>query len=333
LLVSANYQFNQTLLDVLLAVKKTYYELHSAKMTLEAVESDVRDAKTTLEAAQQKFKAGLGIELDVLEARSDYDKALYSLEDAKGQIKTQHANLAQTLGLSADTEFQLAAPSGKVPKDIAEQDVRTVIEEAIKNRPDISALRASLKAKEADIRAANSALWPSLSVGGSANKMWYDYRNTDIDDQDMYGYTGYAGAEWNIFDGFYNLNVKRAAKAKAEAEQAKLEQAELGASADVWTKYYAFKTAEKKLTYGKAYFNSANASYNASLDGYNAGLKSILDVLSSQSKLSEARRTLIQAEKDIFVAVADLAHATGSLYVKQEKNSAPAARKGDKSLF
>ena len=313
LLLSANFQFNQAFQDLLLATEQAYYELHSAQLTLSAVESDVRDAKTTLEAAQQKFKAGLGIELDVLEARSDYDKALYSLEEAKGEIKTQHANLAQTLGLSADTEFQIADPTGKLPTDISKDDVSRVIEDALKNRPDIAALRASFEAKAAAVRKANSDLWPSLSVGGAANKTWYDYRDADTTDQDMYGYTGYASMEWAVFDGFYNLNVKHAAKAEADAELANLEQAELEASADVWTKYYGFNTAVQKLKFGKAYFKSASASYQASRDGYNAGLKSILDVLSSQDKLSEARRTLIQAEKDVFVAIADLAHATGTI--------------------
>ncbi len=326
-LLAANFQFNQAIQDLLLDVENNYYQLHSAQLTVEAVETDVKDAKTTLDSAKQKLTAGLGIQLDVLEAKADYDKTLYSLESAKGQVKTQKANLAQSLGVRADMDFKISVPTGDLPEEINEDDVNRLIEKAITNRPDVAALRANLKAYEAAVRAANSDLWPSLSLGGSAQKLWYDLRDIDPSNQDTYGYAGYLSIEWSIFDGFYNLSVKRAAQASAEAQRAGLKQAEIEVSADVWIKYYEFKTAVQQLKYGKTYFNSSKEAYEAAQAGYKAGLKSILDVLSSQTKLSEARRTLITAEKTIFTALADLAHATGSRYVKQEKNSAPAARK------
>jgi len=55
------------------------------------------------------------------------------------------------------------------------------------------------------------------------------------------------------------------------------------------------------------------ASHDLALEGYSEGLKSMLDLLQAQSSLSDARAKLIDSEKGLFIAVAELAHATGTL--------------------
>ena len=62
--------------------------------------------------------------------------------------------------------------------------------------------------------------------------------------------------------------------------------------------------------------NSAQSSYDLATDGYKTGLKSILDLLEGQSQLSEARSKLVKSEKEYFVSIAELVHATGSVPVK-----------------
>jgi len=108
-----------------------------------------------------------------------------------------------------------------------------------------------------------------------------------------------------------------AAEANAAQARESLASAEISASADVWTKYYAFNTAVGKYKFATAFFETSQESYNLALESYNAGLKSILDLLQSQSSLSSARSQLISAKKDLFTTLADLAHATGTLGVEK----------------
>ncbi len=315
--LAANYEFNQSLQDLILEVEKTYYEYYSSKSALEAAQADLRDAKTSLASAQQKFKVGLVSKLDVLQAKSNYEEGLYALEETKGQLQSAKADLAQVLGIPADTDFEIDEPAGEIPSGMLEEDVTMLIEEAIEKRADISALRASLHAKESGVKAVDSDLWPSLSAGGSAGKNWYEYYGNGTENENDTDYTGYLNIKWDIFDGHYNLNRKREAMADARAEEAKLIQAELKASAEVWTKYYNFRTAIRKLTFSESFLETAKASYDLALEGYNAGLKNMLDLLQAQSKLSEARNKLVQSRKDLFISLADLAHATGSLEIKK----------------
>lgn len=314
ILIAANYQFNQALQDLLLNVETAYYDLYSAEAEVNAAEADVEDAFTSLDAAKKRLDSGLGTRLDVLQAQSNYDESLYSLEEAKGAVKTAHAMLAQTLGLPADTDFKIAEPSGELPTDLTEENITSLINTALKDRSDIAALRASFRAQEAAVKVANSSLWPSVSLGASADWYRYHYYDSDIDDEDAHQYAGFVNVTWDIFDGFYNLSIKRAAQAELASQHAQLIEAEIAASADVWTSYYNYRTAIQKLFFGEAFFLSSEESYELAIKSYNSGLNNILDVFQAQSNLSSARSNLIQSRKDIFVAIANLAYATGTLY-------------------
>jgi TolC family type I secretion outer membrane protein len=316
-ITAANYQLNQTMQDALLDVETAYYGLHSATAGLKAARSDLANAKKVFYSAQQRFDVGLASKLDVLQAKANYDSTRYSLENAKLGVKTARADLAQVIGFPADTKFEVAPPSGPVPTQVTDKDVEALIEEAIRRRPDIIAAQATLKAKDAAIKAANSDLWPNLNLGGSASANKYKELGAEKTREHDHSYSAYASVDWDVFDGFYNLNKKHQAEADAALQYEKLIETELQVSADVWSKYYTFDAAVSKLRFSRSYLHTAGASYELALESYNAGLKSILDLLDAQSKLSDARSQVIQSEKDVFVALAGLAHSTGALYNTQ----------------
>ena len=320
LLLSANFQFNQSIQDLLFDTENSYYGFYSAKSALDAAQADLETAKTVYDDADTRYRAQLASKLDLLQAKSNYENSLFSLEGAKGQVKTAKAKLAQTIGVSADTEFDIADPAKPLPTGLSEDDVTKLINDAMEKRPDIAAQKASVEAKKAAIQSADSALYPSITANGTAAMNRYKYyadaqpRNSDST------YSAYLAFNWDLFDGFENLNKKREAEMNTEVERAKLVEIQLAASADVWTKYYNFKTAIRQYGYGESFLDTAKTSYELALESYNNGLKSMLDLINAQSQLSDARSKLIQSKRDLFVALADLAHATGSLYAGDRTN-------------
>jgi TolC family type I secretion outer membrane protein len=317
-LLVSNFQFNQKIQDLLFNVSKYYYELYSAQSALDASVYDLLDSKTAYTAATDKFQVGLVAKLDVLQTKANYDNAMYTFEDAKGQVKTAKANLARVIGVAADTKFEIVAPEKELSKGIVrninKKNITNIIENALDRRPDISAARASLRASEASVMKANSDIWPTVNLSGLAQKDWYElYGKADPSSADDYTYAGFVNVSWDMFNGFYNINKKREAEARRDAARDSLRMAELSASADVWTKFYGFRTAVQKYSASKAYLESSRGSYQLALEGYNAGIKSILDLLNAENDLSSARSKLINSKKELFVALADLARATGVL--------------------
>ena len=308
-----NFQFNRSIQDILLAVETAYYGLLSAESGVMASEASVKDARTTLEAACESKAAGTGTDLDILQTQAALDQALYQLAGAKGQVKTARGNLARTLGLPADQDIQVAAPTADMPDTLNGQDMRRLIDEALNRRPDISSLRATLAAKKAAVKVAGSGLWPSLYLNGNLNRDYYTtYGGKDFQEND-WAYGAGLSLQWTLFDGLQTLSAKRAAAAQAESVHAQLKQAELSAAAEVWTRYYAYETALEKNTFSEAYLKSATASYDLALISYQGGLKSIIDLLNAENQLAQARTQQVASRQDAFTALASLAHATGLL--------------------
>ena len=310
---ASDFALNQSIQDILYAVEAAYYGLISAQAGVAAADASLKDAQTTLDVAQERMAAGLGTELDVLQAQASVDQALYNLAGAQGLINTARGRLAGAAGLPADTPLQTAEPTVEVPEALAEPEMKRLIDDALRRRADISSLRAALAAREAAAKATGSGLWPSLYLNGSINR---DYLRSSGDikypDND-WSYGGGLSLQWTLFDGLQTLSAERAVRAQAESVRAQLQQAELAASADVWIRYQNYDTALQRYRFSAALLKSATASYDLALDSYKAGLKSILDLLNAESRLAQARSQHIAARQDAFTALAGLAYATGLL--------------------
>jgi outer membrane protein TolC len=324
---AANYTFNGSLQGILLSVETAYYGLISAQAGIVAAEAGVNDAKTALAAAQDRKTAGVGTDLEVLQAQSLYDKALYGLADAQGQCQIARGALAQALGLPANTALQVAAPTNEVAAALPRQDLQWMIDSALACRSDIAALQATLAAQQTAVKVASSAFWPSLYLNGAISRNYYDALGDKAMQNNDWALAAGVSLQWTLFDGYQNRSAESIARAQADATLAQLQQAELAASADVWNAYHNYETALQKHAFSSAFLKSSAATYNLALDSYKAGLKSILDLLNAESQLAQARSQQIAARQEVFTALANLAYAMGLIEVDN------AAQPQDQVLF
>jgi outer membrane protein TolC len=311
---AADFACNAAIQGVLLNVATAYSGLVGARAAAAAAATTVRDAQAALDAAQARATAGLGTALDVLQAQAARDQARYSQAAADGQALSARGALAQAAGLPADAPLAVAEPPAEMPAGPDAPDVARLLDEALARRPDIAALRATLAARRAAVRVAHAASWPSLSLDGSLARNWYENYGAGraSADRDWAAFAG-ASVSWTIFDGWRTESDIRAAEAAAAAAAAQLEAAVLAAGAEVWSRYQAYAAARQKVVYSAAFVASAASAHEQALAAYKAGLKSILDVLSAETQLAQARALQIAARQEVFTALAGLAHAAGTL--------------------
>ena len=82
----------------------------------------------------------------------------------------------------------------------------------------------------------------------------------------------------------------------------------------VWSSYYALATATQRVRTSRDLLTGAQQSAEVAAGRYRSGVGSILDVLTAESALESARAQEVQSRADWFVAVAQLAHDTGTLW-------------------
>jgi outer membrane protein len=306
LLAAASATQDSTVQAVFLAAVQAYYQAQATYAQLDAALESERAARESFAAAEARYNAGSATPADKLQAQTAYSQATLNRITAEGSMRNAQGTLTNIIGLDANRKVSISpANTMEVPKDFA-GDIDALIEEARKQRPDLQAAAAQVKAAEASADAARAAGRPSISLTASANQ----YNISGID-----SHSSTVGINLNvpIFSGYSTTYSVRAAEAQVDARNAQLEQLRLQVALDVWTAYQNLTTATQSLRTTADLLDSAQQSERVALGRYKAGVGSILDVLNAQSALASARQQRIQSTFNWNISRATLAQAMGSL--------------------
>lgn len=308
-LYAANFTFNQLYQDIVREVLANYYSLWSAEANLEASRAYLANTEATYDAASKKLESGLGNKQDALRALADVKTAEAQIEGDVATIEAARATLASALGIEVSPTLRIA-PLDEFPDfDTLDADVSRQVATALQNRPSLLAAYADVRGREYDLDAARADLWPEINASVSLEYAEITGGNpSPIND-----YMAALTLEWDIFQGFnkwYEIDRQRdlARRARQDARAA-----ELNVLQQVWTAYFAYRSALRQVDSTTAATQAQQEAYDAIAIGYQTGINSLLDLLTSQQDLDSARRNEIAARADLGTSIADLARATGNL--------------------
>ena len=145
-LVAANLSFNNQHLVLIRQVSQAYFSLLKARGLREAAEVSLNDAKTTEDAAQDRRKNGLATVPEVLEAKAATAKAAYDLQSAIGAEKVEIGNLARAITANPVKQLKVEPLDQLRIPDKLDQTVEDAIDTAFKDRPDLQADEARVRA-------------------------------------------------------------------------------------------------------------------------------------------------------------------------------------------
>jgi outer membrane protein TolC len=212
------------------------------------------------------------------------------------------------MGLPANVPYDIDMPSDTTVLVGITDSVDTLIERAVRDRPDLEAARADARAAQAAVSVARSRLLPSLNVAGTDGLTYFS--NSPVPGN---GYTATLTLHIPIFAGGSDLYGMRAASAAAAATAAQVHGLEQQVIYQVFTSYYELRTATQRVRTSADLLASATASEQVALGRYRAGAGALLDLLTAQAALADARAQRIQARFTWYVALAQLAHDAGIL--------------------
>lgn len=307
---AADWLHNTAIQNVALEVQIAYYDYLASKAQLEAAEAATKAARTNLDAASDRKEAGVATVADVLQSQTAFSQAELIRQSFEGSVKTTVGTLATAMGLPAYTAVEVGALPFELPVEEVGEAVEGLIAKALEQRPDLAAARSQVLAEEGRILSARGARRPTLGFTGSLNRSYYSP-------------TTYASSadNWSaailfslpLFDGHARSYGIKKAEAERDAAQARSEVQTQQAIFEVWRSYYDLQTAAKRIRTSRDLLASAGESEQVALARYREGVGSILDLLTTESSLALARAQEIEARSDWFVAIARLAHDTGSV--------------------
>jgi outer membrane protein TolC len=313
-LIVANFAFNRAIQDVIFNVEKAYYVLSATKASVGAAEANLKLARTSLGAVQERHQMGLATKPQILLAKQIEAKAVYELENAKSMVHDAESGLAEAIGVTSPVSITVQSIDHEKIAVSLGGDVEQLIDSAVKNRPDIAAQIAAVRAGDASIDRAASEFYPEVEISGNYGQIIWSYTvnggHTQNLDQPAYG--ALLTLRWNLFTGFDRYYSERKARAERDAARSELKALKLDVATAVRTTYYDFLSAQKKYDASVALVTASEESFNANLESHRQGLAMITDLVGAERDLMTARYTLVQNKAELLITSSALAHAVGA---------------------
>jgi outer membrane protein len=324
-LLVSNLAFNDTHRKVIFQVASGYYRLLNAEGQREAAEVSLKNAQTVEEDAQNRLNNGLATKPDVLEATAARTQSDFDLQAAVGAEDIARGNLATAMGLPPETAFlvqginELATPTAMA--DSVNQD----IDRAFAQRPELLAQVARVRAANASIRQARSTYFPTLSFSGDGGLARAYGQQDLLPGSYAQGELWNVGLQlkWTLFDGTRREHEIAQAEAEKKAAQTNIDALRDQVADEVWTAYSNMKTALRQQQAAAALLAASDQSYEAARESYGYGVRNLLDVVSAQKTLAQARSEDIFARTQLLLQSANLAFETGDLIGVQPPKVGP----------
>jgi outer membrane protein len=128
---------------------------------------------------------------------------------------------------------------------------------------------------------------------------------------------------WNLFDGARREYRIAQANADKKGAQAQIDALRDKIADEVWGAYTNMRTALRQQQAAAALLTASQESYEAAHESYGYGVRSLLDVVSAQKALAQARSEDVSARTQLLLTVTNLAFQTADLIQTQRWRPAP----------
>lgn len=312
-LVASNWMHNMVIQEVIRDVITTYYIVLETVAEVEAKVADLENYQEIYKAALLQMEAGLNTVVDLYQAESNVKQAELRLERARGDLVKSKGDLAQALGFSVLSEVALPRLPESVPVVSVEEQMTHLLTIAKTYRPGLSQQFALYESKKAESRAIISDAAPNVTMFLDFNRAKSLTSPYTSSSSDLYALS----LNWEMFNGFRtryrwlkSKNEEKIIYAEWKKTEAEIENEVVKALSD-------WDVAKVNIETAKSFLSSSEEAFKAALKKYQAGVGTILDVLSTQSTLSDARSESIASRGQWFISLANLSYATGTLWEGQ----------------
>lgn len=293
--------------SIALDVKRQYYAVLAALESEDAANAQLQQAQEQLKSSVAKVKAGVATRSDSLRGVVLVNNAQLALITAQTNRATADAALTRLVGSDTPVTADRAAVSEQF---VPLPDSAALIALAERG-PLVQQAQANLNSARQLKRASKSTYLPSLSATYSRSGSGVDSRFGWGSDPFAYNGRLSLAASYALFNGFQReASVVRADVAEDNA-RAQVRDAQLAASSSLAGYIGALRSAAQRVVVQAATVAASEEDLRVQQQRYNIGASTLLDLLTSQTTLEQARAALIGARYDFRIARAQIEALVG----------------------
>ncbi|MEF2550030.1 TolC family outer membrane protein [Aurantimonas sp. A2-1-M11] len=267
-------------------------------------------------AAGARFEVGEGTRTDVAQSEAQQALATALLNSALAQVASSEATYFDIIGTSPDDLRTGTLPSGVLPNSV---DAAFRISQA--EHPAIQATLAAVDAAAFQVKSAEGAFLPELSLTGRVDDTY------TLNEQNPNTSVGLPGVRTSnqisasvgaqliipIYQGGRASSVVRQSKEVLGQRRIEADGARDQVRAAVATAWAQLQAARANITGYRAQVDAARIALNGVIEERNVGQRTTLDVLNSQADVISAQILLAGSTRDEVVAGYAVLSAIGRL--------------------
>jgi len=290
-----------------LDAKQAYFAVLAYREAQIAAQAGIDEAEQQFRAAVARVRAGSSTRSDSLRSENQLRNARLTLLETQNNYAVANATLTRVVG----TPYPVTAAADDTLSLVGIALGEAQLLEIVEKGPDVQVAEAELDAARAGRSISKAAYLPSVSAG-------YSYGGSGTDNQFGFGdssfnYNGSFGLRLSlpIFDQFGREEQRVRADVAADNAEANLRDTRLAARENLAAYLGAFRTAEQRVFAQSATLSTAEEDLRVQQRRYQVGASTLLDLLTSQTAVNDAREALIRARFDQRVAKAQLEALVG----------------------
>jgi len=315
----ARLDYEEEKRSLVVGIKRAFYAYLLAKQSLEVQTLTLSFKEDALRVAEERYKAGLVPDYEVLRAESDLESFKPELIEAENQLKYAHLAMLDILGLEVEKENFDIELIGTLEESAYNFNREELMQRAILKNYAITASRQSISLQEVQNDLTKATRRPTVS--GFAN-----YSLTSGVDP-VTGQPRYWGeGSWNgdlsagvrvqmpissLFSWSSESAAVRQGKIDLEKLNVELDALESAVKLQIENSLLTLEKSVSQIASGEKAVQLALRLYDAALERYNSGLITSLDLRDVQLNLNTAQLGYLEALYGYNTALFDLMDAVG----------------------
>ncbi len=297
--------FISTKQDLILATDIAYFNYLQANRLIEVSNETVKQAEEHLRQAKAFYSVGKSPRFDVLKAETDLANAKVNLISAENNIRISKLQLENVLNQKLSDSVSLE-DNLEVKKDSI--DVKSAIENAINNRPEIISGKYKLNANKSLLTSAWLTNLPSINATGG-----YNWRSYNINQPFPNSWNVGLTLSLPLFQGFALDAGVEQARANLKTTEAVNDALLQSVMLDVEQQYSTLQEASERITATRALVAQAGETLKLAEGRYKQGVGSAIEITDALVGYYNAETSYIQSLYDYQVSYARLQRAMGLL--------------------
>jgi outer membrane protein len=301
---------------VLLLAATAYMNLIRDIAILDLQRRNVEVLQEQLRQTRDRFNVGEVTRTDVAQAESRLAAGRSQVLTAESNYTTSRSTYRQVIGI----EPGQLAPGSPVDR-LSPHALPTAIATARAYHPSVTTAMFNVDAAIFQVKIAESALYPTVNLVGSATKGFGSTSSLDL----LESFNASIGAQATIpvYQGGTEYATIRQAKETLSQRRIDLDTARDQAQQTLVQSWGQLEAAKAQIQATQAQVNASEIALNGVREEARVGQRTTLDVLNAQQELVNARVSLVTAQRDRVVASYTLLAAAGGLSARVLALSVP----------